>query len=806
VPQRHSGFFIQSSHGNVGNFELLTPRPAGGGAAHYWRDNDAPETPWFASALAFGSPDDVNGLSLIQGSFGPAGNLEAVALEGSQLVHHWRDDGGSWRWQARTLLPGSVPAVFDVALVQSTHGSTGNYEVVAPVAAAGGGGLAHWSRQNDAFGLPWSNPTFFGVASVEAVAMVQSTLGAAGNLEVVARVGNQLVQYWRDDGASWEWHGPLSIPDTDGVTGKHAFLQSSFGNVGNFELVAPLSGGGVGHWWRDNDDGFTWHGPTVFGAGTIDALGIIQSTFGGGNLELVARVGDGLFHYWRSPDSDTWVGPFLIVDPAPPDPQAAGASSIPYNPPIVAIHAAVARTGKLAIWGNADFDASAGIEAVLDLASGVSSFPAEHHHLFCSGHASLPDGRIVIMGGHMEGVTGVHVFHPEDDYWEHVTDMLAGRWYPTCTALPSGQVLTMSGTMGSGGPVSPSAPVNNTLQLFDPETGLQPNIPLPTPFSGFFPAEFPTIDLYPFVFVLPDGGLLVHSRNVSRFYDWTSDTWSPLELPGVYAHSRTYPGQGSAVLLPLVPGPDGAYPPRVLIVGGGGADPQNLDVLTPATETVELLDLSAQVPAWRFTASLSGPRVMGDATLLPDGTVLVTGGSATGRADMGIDPVLAVELFDPTTESWSILAPMKTPRSYHSMAILLPSAQVLVGGKDFLFNLPPYDYPEHRLEVISPPYLFRGPRPVLGDVPTTVAYGESFTVTTPDAPSIASAVLMRPGSITHSFNMEQRSVGLVLVGQTGGELTLQAPPGASITPPGYYMLFVLNGAGVPSHAQFIQVK
>jgi hypothetical protein len=383
--------------------------------------------------------------------------------------------------------------------------------------------------------------------------------------------------------------------------------------------------------------------------------------------------------------------------------------------------------------------------------------------------------------------------------------MDAGRWYPTCTALPNGQVLTMSGTMGSGGPVSTTAPVNNTLQLFDANAGLQPRIPLPSPFSDNFPADFPTIDLYPFVYVLPSGELLVHSRNVTRFYDWTADTWSPVELLGASAFSRTYPGQASSVLLALLPIDDPPYRARMLTIGGGGADPQDLTVNTPAVDTVELLDLSEAVPAWRYTAPMAGPRVMPDATLLPDGTVLVVGGSATGRSDMGIDPVLAVELFDPSTETWTTLTPLKTPRSYHSTAVLLPSAEVLVGGKDFLFNLPPYDYPEHRLEVFSPPYLFRGPRPQIVAAPTSAVYGATFSVTWAQAQSIASAVLMRPSCVTHSFNMEQRLVGLVTVDSGGNVLTLQAPPNANIAPPGYYLLFLLNALGVPSLGSFVSL-
>lgn len=803
MPTRHSTFLVQSSHGSVGNFELVVPRAEGGGAVQYWRNNDAAETPWIGPTLAFGSPDDAYAVSLIQGNFGTTGNLELLAVEGSQLVHHWRDDDASWRWQARTLLPGSVAVGQDVGLLQSSHGGKGNYEVVAPLAAAGGGGLAHWSRDNDTFGLPWSAPTFFGSGSAAAIAIVQSTLGLAGNLEVLARVGSQLVHYWRDDGASWAWSGPRPIAEVVGVSGKHALLQSG---SGNFELVAPLASGGLAHWWHDNaDPQLSWHGPTVFGTGNLDAVAMIQSTFGG-NLELVARLGTQLVHYWRDNGTRAWNGPFPIADDVPPDPAVAGSSSVRYKPPIVSIHAAVVRSDKLVVWGNTDFDASAGTEASVDLATGASHFPAQHHHLFCSGHAFLPDGRILTMGGHMEGLTGVHRYHPDDDFWEHVTEMEAGRWYPTCTALPNGQVLTMSGTMGSGGPVSATAPVNNTLQLFDAAAGLQPSTPLPSPFSSYFPPDFPTIDLYPFVYVLPSGELLVHSRNVTRLYDWSSNTWSPMELPAAYPHSRTYPGQGSSVLLPLLPTDDPPYRARVMTFGGGGADPQDLNVSTPATDTVEMLDLSASSPAWRYTAPMSGPRVMLDATLLPNGTVLVVGGSATGRSDRGIDPVLTVEVFDPSTESWTTLTPLKTPRSYHSTAILLPTAEVLVGGKDFLFNLPPYDYPEHRLEVFSPPYLFRGQRPVVMDAPSSATYGGTFSVTFTQAPSIAAAVLMRPGSVTHSFNMEQRLVGLVVVGTAANVLTLQAPPNANIAPPGFYLLFLLNEQGVPSVGSFIKVS
>jgi hypothetical protein len=199
------------------------------------------------------------------------------------------------------------------------------------------------------------------------------------------------------------------------------------------------------------------------------------------------------------------------------------------------------------------------------------------------------------------------------------------------------------------------------------------------------------------------------------------------------------------------------------------------------------------------------PRVMADAVLLPDGTVAVIGGSATGRADFAVKPVLAGELFDPVSETWSALCRLQVPRSYHATALLLPDARVLVMGKDGLFNTEPYNYPEHRVEIFSPPYLFRGHRPTILAAPPQVAYDTTFDIETTDAADIASVVLLRPGAATHSFNMDQRHIGLVINTHGPNQLTVTSPPNRNLAPPGFYMLFIVNTAGVPSVAQFLHL-
>jgi hypothetical protein len=182
----HSGFLVQSSHGTAGNFELAVPR-TGGGLAHFWRDNDDPGFPWHGPAVMFGSAEAMPAAALIQSNMGPFGNLEVVALAGAKLVHHWRDDGGTWRWQGASELPGAGNVVGVPAFVQGGHGAQGNFEVVAPLAS---GGLGHWWHDNDDPGSAWNGPTPFGGGAVDAVAMIQSNFG---KLEVVARVGDQLV-------------------------------------------------------------------------------------------------------------------------------------------------------------------------------------------------------------------------------------------------------------------------------------------------------------------------------------------------------------------------------------------------------------------------------------------------------------------------------------------------------------------------------------------------------------------------------------------------------------------------------------
>jgi len=201
-------------------------------------------------------------------------------------------------------------------LIQSNYFNKGNFDLIVPMAS---GGLGHFWRNNDDPNLPWNGPTIFGtnVGRVDAVSFIQSNFGTQGNFDLIARVGNHLVHFWRDNDHGQIWQGPFTIPNSFGVSGNPVIIQSNYFNRGNFEVIVPMASGGLGHFWRNNDDpNLTWHGPTIFGTnvGRVNSVSFIQSNFGiQGNFEVIAEVGNHLFHFWRDNDhGQIWQGPFFI--------------------------------------------------------------------------------------------------------------------------------------------------------------------------------------------------------------------------------------------------------------------------------------------------------------------------------------------------------------------------------------------------------------------------------------------------------------------------------------------------------------
>ena len=234
------------------------------------------------------------------------------------------------------------------------------------------------------------------------------------------------------------------------------------------------------------------------------------------------------------------------------------------------------------------------------------------------------------------------------------------------------------------------------------------------------------------------------------------------------------------------------YDDGKVMVSGGGEDFPN--------DMVEVIDLNSPAPAWRVVQPMAQARKQHTMTLLPDGTVLVTGGSSGPGKDDVKNPVLGTELWDPVTETFTQLAHSMRYRGYHSTALLLPDGRVLsAGGQET----------GRDAQIFSPPYLFKADgtaatRPVISSVPTQLAYGAAFTVGTGSAAQITKVLLVRLSAVTHAFDMNQR--GVVLSFSRGsGSLSVTAPANNRLAPPGYYMLFIVNSSGVPSVAKVVRL-
>jgi len=166
-------------------------------------------------------------------------------------------------------------------------------------------------------------------------------------------------------------------------------------------------------------------------------------------------------------------------------------------------------------------------------------------------------------------------------------------------------------------------------------------------------------------------------------------------------------------------------------------------------------------------------------------------------------PAFQPEILDLTnlTAGWSLLAPHQAPREYHSFALLLLDGRVLHGGGQRSSTGPYY-----HAEIFSPPNLFAGPRPVIQTAALDAQYGSTFTVNMAVIPpGGVSFELIRPGSMTHSTDFDQRLVEVSSTPAGGSSFTVTAPTGPDIAPPGWYMLFAVSSLGVPSVATFMRI-
>jgi hypothetical protein len=461
------------------------------------------------------------------------------------------------------------------------------------------------------------------------------------------------------------------------------------------------------------------------------------------------------------------------------------------------VHAGVLHTGKVLfvtadettlLWNPEDTTAATfenplnQPDSTPDTTSGYS--------VLCGGHSFLSDGRLLVAGGGGYGPNPKakwgYVFDPVARRWSRTAgSMSIDRWYPTVVGLGDHRLASCHEALVVDGDRTGS------MEIYDEDTDSFRQIT-----SGDdkpFPSLYPGLHLLPNHTIFysrtgwgsagPGSGPFTGDDQSSYFTLTGASTggWTDIAPVEPTRPDRT---KGMSVMLLSCSAPYA----RVMVIGG--ADPNTND-------SYEIFDAStlSSTANWgpRITFPDGEHRSLSSAVLLPDGSVFIAGGILRTNSPCAS--------YDPETNTWSSRAALPSIRDYHSVAVLLPSAEVAMAG-----------WNNDAIEIFRPPYLFHGPRPVISSAPAVIYRGRNFTFDSPQAGSIAKVVLVRPMAITHQTDPHQRVLELTSMHDpgAGNRVTATAPDGGgrphSLAPQGHYMLFAISHAGVPSVAAWVELR
>lgn len=479
-------------------------------------------------------------------------------------------------------------------------------------------------------------------------------------------------------------------------------------------------------------------------------------------------------------------------------PDLDGKWSEPFVIPIDGISSVLLHNGKILFWAYdpahyQDPDVSnIGVSYVWDPVLRTGHFVDTPENIWCGGQTILADGRVFIAGGNLrfpdpkapkgqqgwKGDASTYMFNPDTETFIQQPEMAHGRWYPTVTQLPDNSAIITSGYDETG-----SEHVNELTERFVPSEAMSGVGLLSTV------ASKPTPGLYPFQYVLPSGAML--QAGPERVNSWVLEpaTWKWSQLPRMRAN---HIGNANGIVYT-----DASVQPvrqMVMVAGGTLGRPNN-----------EWLDGFNPQAGWRDYPQWNAQRHNANTVILPDGTLLTVGGNNGDDTYNGT--LYSAELYSAPADNlrgeWIEVAPHKIRAAYHSSAILLPDATVLLSEDDRVQTVEAAA--SHKVQVYSPPYLFNGQRPTLS-APSVLQRGAAFGITASADPKrrIAAVVLIAPGAVTHANDMHQRFIKLPMQAN-GAAVTARVPDSTALVPPGYYMLFVVDSAGVPSVASFVHI-
>lgn len=550
--------------------------------------------------------------------------------------------------------------------------------------------------------------------------------------------------------------------------------------------------GRIGQWRVESStDGSTW---TQRAAGTWADTGdekFAHFTITARYIRLVALTEAGNRGPWTS------AAEINLVDPTPnshvtPSP-SKGLWTHTIDMPIIPVAAANLPDGKVLVWSAFKLDDYVGgtgltQTAIFDPATGITTrriVTDNQHDMFCPGISFDFQGRIVVTGGNDEQKTTI--FNPASNAWIPSQDMVIPRGYQSTTTCSDGRIFAIGGSWSG-------ARGGKNGEIYDPATNKWSLIKnaLVAPMATEDRGGMYRADNHAWLFGWKNK--YVFQAGPSKRMNWYNvDGDGSVTDAGLRANDIDAMN-GNAVMYDAVEG-------RILTMGGapnyqGSASTANAFNMTLAHPPAK--------PHVVRTQNMAFQRGFANAVVLPDGSVMVTGGQAWVEPFTDTTSAQVPELWSPSTGRWTQLSEMGVPRTYHSIALLLPDATVLNGGGGLCGGCPTNHWDA---EIFVPPYLLnsdgsRKQRPTINTVATTVKLGATLSITT--GGSVSSFALIRHGAVTHSVNTDQRRIPLKPTG-SGGSFTVTIPSDPGVALPGYWFLFALDSAGTPSIAKTIAV-
>ncbi len=463
--------------------------------------------------------------------------------------------------------------------------------------------------------------------------------------------------------------------------------------------------------------------------------------------------------------------------------------------PLVSLHVILLPDGRVLNYGTNVNAANTFIYDVWDPKLGDSSTAhsvlpnTTTTDIFCSFQSlDWQTGEVLITGGdtgvtfrNNAGTNQTTIFSPPNNTIRNQAAMQYGRWYPTVVVMPNGDMVTLGGYLNSTIPtITPEVYNSSATPVWRTLTGASSNDAFGLSQGGWF---------YPKAWLTPRGDIFMIA-NTGKMY------------------SINPAGAGTITTFPVVkgvPAPNrGSLTLPTIMYAPGKLFSLRLGLTATAPAVAQLIDINGPKPVVTSTANIDQYRYWATATVLADGKVAVTGGSAKANAAVDID--YNTEIWDPATGAWTEGAAATKPRLYHSIALLLPDATLLTGAGGS-----PGPVTERNAEIYYPPYLYLNdgsgqpaPRPTLVDAPVSLTVGDNVTATVGPADVVGRVTFVRTGSDTHSTNIDQRFFDLPFT-QTGSSITATLPTDPNVLVPGYYMLFVHQN-GVPSVAKIMLVR